>query len=130
MSGDRPGSPRRPGPLQYFAYCYGRTLPPSMRAWVIRDLGGPRANIRAGIRLCLPVLLALGLVWLIPMGAGMHVLLMAIVFLPVAFFSFALGRAHRRNRLQAHGLDPDLADWWDREKDYALRHEYEDRFGH
>lgn len=129
MTTDRPNTPRRPSVLQYAAYSYGSVLPPSMHAWVVRDLGGPGANARTATRLCLPVVVALGLVWLIPTTVGMHVVLMAVLLLPMLYFAIVLNRAQRRHRLQAHGLDPDLADWWAREKDYALRSEYEDRFG-
>ncbi|WP_200175059.1 DUF5313 family protein [Tomitella cavernea] len=127
------GGPRtareRPGFWQYIAYSYGKVLPPQYREWVIRDLGGPGANFRMAIRLILPAFVGLGLMWLIPASLFVHVGMTLPIFLPFVYFSFVLGRVYRRHRLQVHGLDPDLADWWAHEKDYALRREYEDRFG-
>ena len=33
-----PGSPRRPGPLRWVLYAFGRGLPAEYREWVLHDL--------------------------------------------------------------------------------------------
>jgi len=128
------GDPRtareRPNLWQYLAYSYGKVLPRSMNEWVIRDLGGPGAGARMAIRLILPAFVGLGLLWLIPASLYVHVGMTLPIFLPFVYFAIVLNRVYRRHRMRAHGLDPDLADWWAREKDYAVRRDYEDRFGH
>ncbi|MDN5758303.1 MAG: DUF5313 domain-containing protein [Tomitella sp.] len=123
-------SAQRPGPLQYVAYSYGKVLPASMHEWVIRDLGGPWAGARMATRLILPAFVGLGLLWLIPTSLFVHVGMTVPIFVPFMYFAIVLNPVYRRHRLQAHGLDPDLAEWHSRDKNYALRREYEERYGH
>lgn len=123
-------APERPNLLQYVAYSYGKVLPANLHEWVIRDLGGPGAGLRMSIRLILPAFVGLGLMWLIPASLYVHAGMTVPIFLPFVYFAIVLNPVYRRHRMRAHGLDPALADWWQREKDYAERREYEERFGH
>ena len=122
MSGERPNF------FQYLGYCYGKVLPESMSQWVIHDLGGRGAAIRMCIRFIVPCFVGLSLLWLIPGTVFTKVGATLPIFVPFIYFSVALNRVYRRHRLGAHGLDPDLADMWVRERDYAERNEYESRF--
>ena len=105
----------RPTPIQYVAYVYGRRLPDSMRSWVANDLAGPGAVRRHMIRMALPPLLVLAPFWPIYMWA----ILMAL----------ALNKIWRRYRLGQHGLDPNLVDAIQREKDARIHEDYIRRYG-
>ncbi len=122
MSGDRPNF------LQYVGYSYGKVLPESMNNWVIQDLGGRGATVRMTLRFVLPTFIGLSLMWLIPGTLFAKVGATLPIFVPFVYFSVALNRVYRRHRMSSHGLNPDLADWWVRERDYAERAEYESRF--
>lgn len=122
MSGDRPNF------LQYLGYSYGKVLPKSMHDWVIQDLGGPGASLRMTMRFTIPTVLGLALLWLIPADLYTHIGMTLPILLPFIFFAVVLNPVYRRHRMDKHGLDPALADWSARERDYAERNEYESRY--
>ncbi|MCV7353970.1 DUF5313 domain-containing protein [Mycolicibacterium fluoranthenivorans] len=118
-----------PGPLQYVAYCYGKRLPDSMRAWVARDLAGPGATVRMMIRVAIPAIFILAPIWFIPMSLYLHASMTLPIFLPFVYFSHALNKIWRRHMLVKHGLDPHLVDALSRKKNAHIHEAYERRYG-
>lgn len=94
---------------QRVAYLCGRTLPPSMSDWVLNDLTGPGAARRYLMRFLLPIIPVLMLFLLVPGPAWMSWAMMALLYLPLIYFTLALMYVNRRHRLSKHGLDPALA---------------------
>ncbi|MGK8489768.1 DUF5313 family protein [Nocardia asiatica] len=99
---------RRPGPIQWIGYAFGRRLPESMREWVRADLTGRFATVRHILRGMVPFtplfaafLLFPGELWL--RGAMVLLALLLALFYTVAFMP--MNRAHR---LAKHGLPADL----------------------
>jgi hypothetical protein len=43
-------APRRPGPVRWLLYAYGRGLPPEYREWVLRDVTAPTWVVRHFLR--------------------------------------------------------------------------------
>lgn len=120
---------RRPSVFQYIAYCYGRALPSSMRAWVRNDLGGKGATTRTMVRWAIPALLVLAPFWLIPTTFVVHLSMTLPIFAPYVMFSHALDKPWRRHRLRQHGLDADLADEYKRKRDAHIHRAYIERHG-
>ncbi|MFC6011666.1 DUF5313 family protein [Nocardia lasii] len=114
---------------QRVAYIYGRTLPPSMREWVLRDLTGPGATRRYLLRVLVPILPVLALFLLVPGPLWMGLSMAALLYLPLIYFTIALTYVFRRNRLLRHDLDPALADAGARAKEEVQRADYERRHG-
>ncbi|WP_330180154.1 DUF5313 domain-containing protein [Nocardia sp. NBC_01503] len=114
---------------QRIRYICGGTLPPSMREWVIRDLTGPGAARRYLLRILLPIIPPLCLFLLIPGPLWMGLAMMALLYLPLIYFTVALMYVFRRARLAKHGLDPTLVDARERERSATEREEYERRHG-
>ncbi|WP_024801338.1 DUF5313 family protein [Nocardia sp. BMG51109] len=114
---------------QRLGYICGRTLPGSMRDWVREDLVGPGATRRYLARLLIPVLAPLALFLLIPGPLWMGLAMMALLYIPLIYFTVALMYVYRRHRLLQHGLDPALADSTARTRAAADRLAYEQRYG-
>ncbi|MFD3509926.1 DUF5313 family protein [Nocardia sp. NPDC058666] len=110
-------------------YICGRTLPPSMRDWVLRDLTGPGATRRYLLRILVPLLPVMALFLLVPGPAWMGLSMAALLYLPLIYFTIALTYVFRRNRLLRHDLDPELADAGARAKEQVQRTAYEQRHG-
>lgn len=125
MAGDSP----RPNPLQYIAYCYGKTLPESMHDWVRNDLAGKGARRRTIVRVTIPALLIMAPMWLIPATVYMHLAMTALLLLPFIYFAHALDKIWRAHRLRQHGLDPGLVDELARRRDAHIHEEYRKRYG-
>jgi hypothetical protein len=120
----------RPGPLEYIAYCYGKVLPAEYDDWVRTDLAGKGARRRNLIRVTIPAVLVITPLWLIPATLGMHLAMSALLLLPCVYFAHALDKIWRAHRLRQHGLDPELVDEADRQRDAHLREDYRRRHGH
>ncbi|QLY31106.1 DUF5313 family protein [Nocardia huaxiensis] len=114
---------------QRIGYVCGRTLPPSMREWVLNDVTGPGATRRYLLRMLIPMIPVLSLFLLIPGPLWMGLAMMALLYLPLIYFTVALTYVFRRNRLIKHGLDPALADADRRAREAAERDAYEQRHG-
>jgi hypothetical protein len=112
---------------QRIRYICGATLPPSMSAWVINDLTGPGAARRYLLRILIPVLAVLCLFLLVPGPLWMRLAMMALLYLPLIYFTIALMYVYRRGRLNKHGLDPALADARQHRRAVAEREAYERR---
>jgi hypothetical protein len=114
---------------QRIRYICGGTLPPSMSDWVREDLTGPGAGRRYLLRILVPVIAPLCLFLLIPGPLWMRLAMMALLYLPLIYFTTALMYVYRRHRLARHGLDPALADARERQRGAAERAAYERRHG-
>ena len=119
----------RPTPIQYAAYVYGRRLPDSMRSWVANDLAGPGAVRRHMIRMAIPPLLVLAPFWLLPASLYVHLEMTAPIYMWAILMALALNKIWRRHRLGQHGLDPNLVDAIQREKDARIHEDYIRRYG-
>ncbi|WP_067654253.1 DUF5313 family protein [Nocardia harenae] len=121
--------PRRPGPIRWIGYAFGRRLPDSMREWVRRDLTGRHAAARHVLRGLVPFtplyaafLLFPGELWL--RGAMVLLALLLALFYTVAFMP--MNRAHR---LAKHGFPPDLRNPARARREDADRARYAARYG-
>jgi hypothetical protein len=119
----------RPNLWEYIGYCYGRRLPDSMRNWVSNDLAGKGATIRTMVRAAIPALLVLSPFWFIPMSLYLHLSTTLPIFIPFVLFSHALNKVWRRHRLRQHGLDPNLADEFSRQKNAHIHEAYIAKYG-
>lgn len=122
-------SSARPNFLQYIAYSYGRCLPDSMREWVAQDLSGRGAIRRHIIRMAIPPLLVLAPLWLLPASLYVHLEMTAPIYIWSILMALALNKVWRRHRLAQHGLDPNLVDVINREKQAHIHEDYARRFG-
>ncbi|MFC4127683.1 DUF5313 family protein [Nocardia rhizosphaerae] len=112
---------------QRLRYLTGATLPPSMSDWVLADLTGPGATRRYLLRFLVPVLPVLCLFLLVPGPLWMGLSMMALLYIPLIYFTVALTYVYRRHRLVSHGLDPALADAEEQARAEAERAAYEAR---
>lgn len=122
--------PQRPGLLTYIGYCYGAVLGIEYDDWVRHDLAGKGARRRNLVRVTIPALVVIAPLWLIPATLGMHLAMSALLFLPFIYFAHALDKVWRTHRLRQHGLDPDLVDEVERQRDADIREDYRRRHGH
>ncbi|MEV6097421.1 DUF5313 family protein [Nocardia sp. NPDC051981] len=118
-----------PNPLQRLRYICGGTLPPAMSQWVIDDLTGPGAARRYMLRILIPIIPPLCLFLLIPGPLWIGLAMMALLYLPLIYFTAALMYVFRRARLTKHGLNPALADQRERDRAAAARAAYERAHG-
>lgn len=114
---------------QRIRYICGATLPPSMRAWVLRDQTGPGAARRYFTRFLVPPIPLLCLFLLVPGPVWMGPAMASLVYLPLAFFAIALMYVYRRHVLLKHGLDPELANEEERRRAAEERERYQVRYG-
>ena len=122
--------PQRPGLLPYIGYFYGAVLGIEYDDWVRHDLAGKGARRRNLVRVTIPALVIIAPLWLIPATLGMHLAMSALLFLPFIYFAHALDKVWRTHRLRQHGLDPDLVDEVERQRDAHIREDYRRRHGH
>ncbi|WP_280273589.1 DUF5313 family protein [Nocardia wallacei] len=122
-------SGQTPDPIQRVRYIAGATLPESMREWVLEDLTGRGAGRRYLLRFLVPVLPVLCLFLLVPGPLWIGLSMMALLYIPLIYFTVALMYVYRRHRLIKHGLDPELADIRRRRRAEAERASYESRHG-
>ncbi|WP_067536997.1 DUF5313 family protein [Nocardia crassostreae] len=115
--------------VQRIRYITGGTLPASMSQWVIDDLTGPGAARRYLMRILIPIIPPLCLFLLIPGPLWMGLSMMALLYLPLIYFTVALMYVYRRAWLAKHGLDPELANQRERQRAAADREAYERRHG-
>ncbi|MGN2639416.1 DUF5313 family protein [Nocardia takedensis] len=113
--------------VQRLRYLTGGTLPPDLRAWVLRDQTGPGATARYFARFLIPPLPLLCLFLLVPGPAWIGLSMAALIYLPLIFFTIALMYVFRRHVLVQHGLDPELANQAERDRAERDRLRYEAR---
>jgi hypothetical protein len=120
---------KKPGPLAYIGYSYGRRLPKEYRDWVRHDLAGKGAIRRHMIRTAIPPFLVLAPFWLLPASFYVHLEMTAPIYIWALLMGVALNKVWRRHRLAQHGLDPNLVDEINREKNAALHAAYAEKYG-
>jgi uncharacterized protein DUF5313 len=120
---------KKPGPLQYIGYAYGRRLPDDMREWVRNDLAGKGAIRRHMIRMAIPPLLVLAPFWLLPATLYVHTEMTAPIYIWALLIALALNKVWRRHRLAQHRLDPNLVDEISRQKNAGMHAAYIERYG-
>ncbi|MFW0786443.1 DUF5313 domain-containing protein [Gordonia sp. CPCC 206044] len=118
----------KPAGLQYVRYAYGARLPASMRDWVANDLAGPGAAMRMVVRWSIPCIILLAPMMLVPADLVIRLNMTLPILLPYIFFAIALNRVYRRYRLDQHGLDPDLINRRERERNADLYDEYHRKY--
>ncbi|MGZ8818222.1 MAG: DUF5313 domain-containing protein, partial [Mycobacterium sp.] len=107
---------KKPGPLQFITYIYGKRLPDSMREWVAHDLADHGAVRRHMIRMAIPPFLLLAPFWLLPASLYVHLEMTVPIYTWSLLMALALNKVWRRHRLAQHGLDPNLVDVINRKK--------------
>ena len=120
---------KKPGPLQFVAYAYGKRLPDSMQEWVAHDMADNGAVRRHMIRMAIPPLLVLAPLWLLPASLYVHLEMTAPIYIWALLMSLALNKVWRRHRLAVHGLDPNLVDVINRRKQARMHEDYIARYG-
>nr|WP_223204865.1 DUF5313 domain-containing protein [Gordonia jinghuaiqii] len=118
----------KPNPWEYFKYAYWARLPQSMLAWVANDLAGPGASVRMVTRWALPCIIVLIPMLFVPADWGVRITMTMPILIAYLFFSIALNRVYRRHRLVQHGLDPELINKLEREKNSDLYDEYHRKY--
>ncbi|MDY6808622.1 hypothetical protein GIY30_00845 [Gordonia sp. HNM0687] len=118
----------RPRGLQYIRYCYGARMPKSMNEWVANDLAGPHATLRMVVRWAIPVLMLMLPFLLVPAPWDVRITMALPIPIAYVFFTLALNRVYRRHRLEQHGLDPDLIDKREKERNADLYDEYHRKY--
>jgi len=119
----------RPGPWNYFLYCYGKVLGPKYHAWVEQDLSSKGAPMRIVVRFTIPAIIILSPLLLFPASAVVHASMTLPILIPFVYFAFALNKVYRRHRLSQHGLDPEKAEELRLHKERHDRAAYERRYG-
>jgi hypothetical protein len=119
----------KPTLWQRIGYAYGRRLPDSMRDWVARDLAGEGAIRRHMIRWAIPPLLVLAPFWLLPASLYVHTEMTVPLYIWALLITLALNKVWRRHRLAVHGLDPNLVDVLNRQKQARMHEDYVRRYG-
>jgi len=120
---------KRPQPIQFIGYVFGRRLPDEYRDWVRNDLAGPGAVRRHVIRWAIPPFLVLAPFWLLPASLYVHMEMTAPIYIWALLISLALNKVWRRHRLLQHGLDPDLVEQSARKRDAHIHRAYLKRYG-
>ena len=115
--------------VQRVLYAYGRRLPDSMRDWVAADLSGPGAIRRHMIRYAIPPALILAPLWLLPASLYVHLEMTVPIYTWALVMGYVLNKVWRRHRLAQHGLEPNLVDARNREKNARLHEDYARRYG-
>lgn len=118
----------RPHGWQFVRYVYGARLPDSMREWVTNDLAGPGAATRMVVRWSIPCVIILIPLLFTPTEWLIRANMTVPILIPYIFFSIALNRVYRRYRLTQHGLDPDLVNKIEREKNADQYDEYNRKY--
>jgi len=81
------------------------------------------------IRMAIPPLLVLAPFWLLPASLYVHLEMTAPIYMWAILMALALSKIWRRHRLGQHGLDPNLVDAIQREKDARIHEDYIRRYG-
>jgi hypothetical protein len=96
---------------------------------VARDLAGAGAIRRHMIRWAIPPLLVLAPFWLLPASLYVHTEMTAPLYIWALLITLALNKVWRRHRLAVHGLDPNLVDVINRQKQARMHEDYIRRYG-
>ncbi|MEV6254876.1 DUF5313 family protein [Nocardia sp. NPDC051911] len=99
---------RRPGPIQWIGYAFGRRLPDSMREWVRDDLTGRFAATRHVLRGLVPFTPLFAVFLLFPGELWLRGAMVLLALLLALFYTIAFMPMNRAHRLAKHGLPADL----------------------
>ncbi|WP_028478483.1 DUF5313 family protein [Nocardia sp. CNY236] len=99
---------RRPNPVQWIGYAFGRRLPDSMRDWVRNDLTGRYAVARHVVRGLVPLSPLFVVAILIPGEVWLRAATTCLAVLLATFYTVAFMPMNRAHRLTKHGLPADL----------------------
>lgn len=116
---------RRPSPLQWIGYSFGRRLPDELRDWVREDLTGRHAYVRHLVRGMVPFIPIFVIFMLFPGPWWLRAQMVALGLVLGLIYSAAYMRQNRAHRLEKHGLDPDLKPARQQAEDDRARAEYE-----
>jgi hypothetical protein len=81
------------------------------------------------IRYSIPPLFILAPLWLLPASLYVHLEMTVPIYFWAVVMAFVLNKIWRRHRLAQHGLDPNLVDSANRERNARLHEDYARRFG-
>ncbi|MDL9935254.1 DUF5313 domain-containing protein [Gordonia sp. ABSL1-1] len=113
-----------PTTVERIKYAYGAKLPASMREWVANDLAGPGAAFGMVAFWAVPCVILLVPMLFVPADWLIRANMTIPILVPYIFFSIALNRVYRRYRLSQHGLDPELINKRERERNADVYDEY------
>ncbi|AFT99305.1 DUF5313 family protein [Nocardia brasiliensis] len=99
---------RRPNPIQWLGYAFGRRLPDSMIDWVRRDLTGKHAVARHLVRGLIPFTPLFAVFLLFPGELWLRGSMVLLALLLALFYTVAFMPMNRAHRLAKHGLPADL----------------------
>ncbi|MGL4305092.1 MAG: DUF5313 family protein [Mycobacteriaceae bacterium] len=119
---------KRPHPLQWVGYVYGKPLPPSCRQWVANDLTGDHAVSRHLFRSVFSFLPIFGAFLLLPGPFHLRAATVLLALFLAVFFSMVYMYPNRARRLQKHGLDPNLQNLKKQQETETTRINYEKMF--
>ncbi|MEV6769614.1 DUF5313 family protein [Nocardia sp. NPDC051030] len=95
---------RRPTPIQWLGYAFGRRLPNSMIDWVRNDLTGKHAFARHLVRGSVPFLPLYAAFMFFPGALWIRVAMVALASILGTFYCAAYMAPNREHRLIQHGL--------------------------
>ncbi|MFC8532192.1 DUF5313 family protein [Nocardia sp. NPDC057227] len=122
--------PRRPGPIRWIGYAFGRRLPDSMRDWVRRDLTGDHAAARHVLRGMVPFTPLFAAFLLFPGELWLRGSMVLLALLLALFYTVAFMPMNRAHRLAKHGFPQDLRNPAQARRADADRARYAARYGH
>ena len=116
---------KRPSPLQWIGYSFGRKLPDDLRDWVREDLTGRNAYVRHLVRGMVPFIPIFVIFMLFPGPWWLRAQMVALGLVLGLIYSAAYMKQNRAHRLDKHGLDPDLKPARQQAENDRTRTEYE-----
>ncbi|MFI9504410.1 DUF5313 family protein [Nocardia sp. NPDC052566] len=99
---------RRPNPIQWLGYAFGRRLPDSMIDWVRNDLTGKHAYARHLIRGMVPFTPLFAAFLMFPGALWLRGAMTLLALILALFYCAAYMSLNRPHRLAQHGLPADL----------------------
>ncbi|MBJ8345887.1 DUF5313 family protein [Antrihabitans sp. YC2-6] len=101
---------KRPNPIQWLGYAWGRKLPDEMRDWVRNDLTGRFAITKHLVRGMVPFAPIFVVFMLFPGPLALRGAMTLLALLLALFYCGAYRNQNRAHRLALHGLPVDLED--------------------
>ncbi|WP_067710780.1 DUF5313 family protein [Nocardia yamanashiensis] len=121
---------KRPNPIQWIGYAFGRKLPDQLQDWVRNDLTGAWAVPRHIVRGLVPMLPIFALFLLLPGELWLRLAVILLGVLLAVFYIVAYMPMNRAHRLVRHGLPEDLENPHRASRRAAERAAYEARYHH
>ncbi|MBF6214118.1 DUF5313 family protein [Nocardia puris] len=121
---------RRPNPIEWIGYVFGRRLPDSLRDWVRNDLTGKHAFARHIVRGLLPFTPLFAIFLLFPGELWLRASMVLLAVLLALFYIVAYMPMNRAHRLTAHGFPADLENEEKARRRAAERERYAEQHPH